>query len=121
MLKLKKLGKILKWTITTLFILLLLGLLIICLTNKILSAKEKKMLEAEGYLNLVSVGDHSLNVYEYGNKQGKHTLVCISGQGVHDYSVTMSKVTDQLADDNRIVYVDRAGYGLLLNLITFNL
>ena len=112
MLKLKKLGKILKWTITTLFILLLLGLLIICLTNKILSAKEKKMLEAEGYLNLVSVGDHSLNVYEYGNKQGKHTLVCISGQGVHDYSVTMSKVTDQLADDNRIVYVDRAGYGL---------
>jgi pimeloyl-ACP methyl ester carboxylesterase len=60
----------------------------------------------------VSVGDHSLNVYEYGNKQGKHTLVCISGQGVHDYSVTMSKVTDQLADDNRIVYVDRAGYGL---------
>ena len=112
MLKLKKNGKILKWIIIILLIVLVLGILVIFVTNKILLAKEKEMLEAEGYLNLVSVGEHSLNVYEYGNKQGKHTLVCISGQGVHDYSVTMSKVTDQLADDNRIVYIDRAGYGM---------
>ena len=112
MLKLKQIGKILKRIITIVSIVLLLCGVTVFVTNKILSAKEKEMLEAEGYLNLVSVGEHSLNVYEYGNKQGKHTVVCIAGQGVHDYSITMSKVTDQLADDNRIVYVDRAGYGL---------
>lgn len=57
MLKLKKIGKILKWTVTILVTMLLLGLLAIFVTNKILSAKEKKMLEAKGYLNLVSVGN----------------------------------------------------------------
>ncbi len=112
MLVLKKIGKIVKCFFLILLSVLLLGVLVIFIVNKIATAKEMSMLEKEGYLKLVSVGDYSLNVYDYGNKQGKHTLVFISGQGVHDYSITMSKVSDQLAVDNRIVYVDRAGYGL---------
>ncbi len=87
-------------------------LLISFIVNKMLVSKEKKMLKKAGYYNPVSVGDYSLNVYDYGNKDGEHTFVGISGRGVYDYSVKLSLVTDRFAEDNRIVIVDRAGYGL---------
>ncbi len=87
-------------------------LLISFTVNKILVSKEKQMLKEAGYYNPVSVGDYSLNVYDYGNKNGEHTFVGISGRGVYDYSVKLSLVTDKFSEDNRIVIVDRAGYGL---------
>ena len=49
--------------IICIFILFLLSTFII---NKILLAKEKKMLIEAGYYNPVSVGDYSLNVYDFG-------------------------------------------------------
>ncbi|MCR5168032.1 MAG: alpha/beta hydrolase [Oscillospiraceae bacterium] len=80
--------------------------------NRILSAKEMQMLRDAGYYDPVSVGEYSLNVYEFGNKNGRHTFVGISGRGVVDLSVRMHRFMDGLADENRIVLVDRAGYGL---------
>ena len=95
--------------IICIFILFLLSTFII---NKILLAKEKKMLIEAGYYNSVSVGDYSLNVYDFGNKEGKHTFIGISGRGVFDYSIRMDNLMKDFIKDNRIVVVDRAGYGL---------
>lgn len=82
------------------------------IVNKILLSKEKQMLTEAGYYDPVSVGDYSLNVHDFGNKNGKHTFVGISGRGVVDYSVRMHRLMDGFAQEDRIVIVDRAGYGL---------
>ncbi len=70
------------------------------------------MLNEAGYCHPVSVGSYSLNVYDFGNKNGRHTFVGLSGRGVVDYSVRMRRFMDGFSDENRIVAVDRAGYGL---------
>ncbi|MGN0691435.1 MAG: alpha/beta fold hydrolase [Oscillospiraceae bacterium] len=105
---LKLIGRILL-ILLALLILFILGAFIL---HRILCAKEHDMLEKAGLANLVSAGEYDLNVCSYGNENGRHTLVALSGMGVHDYSVTLRSVTDSLADDNLIVFIDRAGYGL---------
>ena len=80
--------------------------------NKIMLAKELKMMDDAGYYNPVSVGDYSLNVYTTGNPEGKHRLVAIAGGGVMNYGLQLTPVTQRFEDDNQIVVVDRAGYGL---------
>ena len=70
MLKLKKIGKILKWIIIILLIVLVLGILVIFVTNKILLAKEKEMLE-DG--SVVTMGSRNflkeLSAKIYGEQQ----------------------------------------------------
>ena len=80
--------------------------------HRILLSKEKQMLTEAGYYNPVSVGDYSLNVHDFGNQNGKHTFVGISGRGVFDYSMRMERFMGGFTEENRIVIVDRAGYGL---------
>lgn len=80
--------------------------------NRILSAKEMQMLRDAGYYYPVSVGNYSLNVHDFGNKNGRHTFVGMSGRGVYDFSVRAHRFMGALAEENRIVIVDRAGYGL---------
>ena len=80
--------------------------------NKILLSKEKKMLTEAGYYDPVSVGDYSLNVHDFGNEKGRHTFVGMSGLGVVDYSVRMERLMGDFTEEDRIVIVDRAGYGL---------
>lgn len=101
-------GKVLLGLLTAIVV----ALLIIFAIHKCMSANERKMLEDAGYVNLVSAGDYNLNVCTYGNEDGKHTIVAISGMGVNYYSLTIRDVTDQVADENKIVIIDRAGYGL---------
>lgn len=91
---------------------LIVFLLITFLINQILTAKEKQMLTEAGYCHPVSVGTYALNVYEFGNQNGKHTFVGMSGMGIVDYSVRTGLLMDSFTDENRIVIVDRAGYGL---------
>ena len=43
------------------------------------SSREMEILEEYGYVNPVSVGDHCLNVAVFGNPDGKHTIVALSG------------------------------------------
>ena len=95
--------------ITCIFILFL---AITFLINRILLSKEKQMLIEAGYYNPVSIGDYSLNVYDFGNKKGNHTFVGLSGLGVFDFSVRMERLMGDFTEENRIVIVDRAGYGL---------
>ena len=95
--------------ITCIFILFL---AITFIVHRILLSKEKQMLTEAGYYNPVSIGDYSLNVYDFGNKKGKHTFVGLSGLGVFDFSVRMERLMGNFTEENRIVIVDRAGYGL---------
>ena len=91
---------------------LILFLAITFVIHRILLSKEKQILIEAGYYNSVSVGDYSLNVYDFGNQNGRHTFVGLSGLGVFDYSVRMERLMGDFTEENRIVIVDRAGYGL---------
>lgn len=95
-----------------LLILLLLFILVTFIVHRVKTKQETELLEEKGYYNPVSVGDYSLNVYDFGNKNGKHTFVGISGRGVVDFSVRIHRLMDSFAEEDRIVVVDRAGYGL---------
>lgn len=79
--------------------------------HKIKSNEELARLKEKGYYHPVSVGDHCLNVAQFGNEGGAHTIVALAGLGMGDYSVTMRKMTAPLEEDNLVVFVDRAGYG----------
>ncbi len=80
--------------------------------HRIKTSKELDLLKEKGYYNPVSVGDHSLNVAIFGNPNGKHTIVSLSGLKNGDYSVTERQMTGILEKDDLVVFVDRAGYGL---------
>ena len=80
--------------------------------HKLQTSKELKLLKENGYYNPVSVGDYSLNVSIFGNENGKHTIVGLAGLGTGDYSVAARQMTACLEADNKIVFIDRAGYGL---------
>ena len=58
------------------------------------------------------MGDYSLNVAIFGNENGKHTIVGLAGLGMGEYSVSARQMTACLEEDNLVVFVDRAGYGL---------
>lgn len=76
------------------------------------SSQELALLKEKGYYNPVSVGDYSLNVAKFGNENAKHTIVGLAGLGMGDFSVTARQMTACLEEDNLVVFVDRAGYGL---------
>lgn len=92
--------------------LIILFLGIVFLIHTIKSNQEMELLKERGHYNPVSVGEYNLNVAKFGNINGKHTIVGMAGLGVGDYSVSMRKTTACLEDDNLVVFVDRAGYGL---------
>ena len=90
--KLKRVKKVLT-IITCIFILFL---AITFIVHKILLSKEKQILIEAGYYNPVSIGDYSLNVYDFGKEKGKHTFVGLSGLGVFDFSVRMERLMGDL-------------------------
>ena len=92
-------------------IVLLLSIIVIFVVHKIKSNNEYNELKDLGYINKYSAGDYDLNIYRIGNKNSKHKLIGISGLGVHNYSIEMSFVNEQLKDDYELIYIDRAGYG----------
>ena len=83
-----------------------------CIVHHVKTNKELDILQQHGLYNPVSVGDYSLNVAKFGNEDGKHTIVAIAGLGMGDCSVSMRQMTAGLEEDNLVVFVDRAGYGL---------
>jgi pimeloyl-ACP methyl ester carboxylesterase len=110
-----KIVKLLKGICNVLLIIfgtILIALLIIFVLHKYLSSKEYNLLNDAGYVNLVWAGDYNLNTCIYGNEDGKHTIVGISGMGSSDFAVTVKPFMDRFADENKIVVIDRAGYGM---------
>ena len=103
--------------ITGKIILILLAALLIftvvtCIVHHVKTNEELDILQQNGLYNPVSVGDYSLNVTKFGNKDGKHTIVAMAGLGMGDCSVSMRQMTACLEEDNLVVFIDRAGYGL---------
>ncbi|MCH5204885.1 MAG: alpha/beta hydrolase [Oscillospiraceae bacterium] len=74
--------------------------------------EEIAVLKEKGYYNPVSVGDYCLNVAKFGNENGAHTIVGMAGLGAGDFPVGMRQMTKPLEENNLVVFVDRAGYGL---------
>ena len=105
-------GKVIKRILLGILAVFVLFVAAVFTFNKIKLAQEFEMLKDAGYYNPVSVGDYSLNVYTSGNPEGKHRLVALAGGGVMNYVMHLTPVTDRFKDDNQIVVVDRAGYGL---------
>ncbi len=110
--KSKKLIKIIRRIGIVLAIALVLFVVSTFIHHKLQSSKEFKLLKENGYYNPVSVDDYSLNVSIFGNENGKHTIVGLAGLGTGDYSVAARQMTACLEADNKIVFIDRAGYGL---------
>lgn len=105
-----KIIKLCKIIISILFIVLIL-LLVIFIVHRILLNKEYNELKENGYINKYSVGDYDLNLYRIGNKHSEYKIIGLSGLGVNNFSIEMSKVNESLKDDYEIIYIDRAGYG----------
>ncbi|MGN1294808.1 MAG: alpha/beta fold hydrolase [Bacilli bacterium] len=83
----------------------------VAINHQVKLDKEIKLLKEEGYYNKVSVGSYSLNVSIFGKEDGKHTFVGLAGLGSGDFSCTMRKATAGIEKDNKVVFIDRAGYG----------
>jgi len=80
--------------------------------HKVKSKQELDSLKEKGYYNLVSVGDYSLNVALFGNRESENVIVCIAGLGSGDFAVSMRQMTSDLEKENLLVFIDRARYGL---------
>lgn len=94
------------------FALVLLFVGTVFLVHTIRSDQEIELLKERGYYNPVSVGEYELNVARFGNADGKHTIVCMAGLDMGDFSVSARRMTACLEEDDLVVFVDRAGYGL---------
>lgn len=91
---------------------LLLIFIVVFGIDRAASARNKRVLEEQGYINLVSVGEYDLNVRIFGKTDNpEHIIVGISGLGCTDTSVTFSNCVQTIAEDNLLVLIDRAGYG----------
>ncbi len=107
-----KAKKITVGIILTLVALILAFTLVTYIIHMVKTNTELDALKEQGLYNPVSVGDYSLNVAKFGKEDGKHTIVAMAGLGMADCSVSMRQMTKSLEEDNLVVFVDRAGYGL---------
>ena len=104
----KKIGRV----FMIVFAILLLLWLLIFVGSKIRLKNDKEFLEEKGYCNLVSAGGYSVNVLSYGNENGKHRIIAMSGYGIPDSCITMRRMTATFETDNQVIFIDRAGYGI---------
>ena len=110
--KAKKIGKIILRVLLIIFILFVVFVIGVFVFHQVKRNEEINLLKEKGYYNPVPVGDHNINVAKFGNPNGKHTIVAISGMGVGNYSVSVRRATAEVEKDNLVVFPDRAGYGL---------
>ena len=86
--------------------------LIVFINSRIRMNKDREFLTGNGYSHLVSLGGHSINVLSYGNENGQHRIVSIAGFGDPDPCLSWRRMTAALEEENRVIFIDRAGYGL---------
>ena len=108
----KKVGKIAIIALSALLCALIVFTLVTFVIHSVKTDRELEALKAGGFYNPVSVGDYSLNVAAFGKKDGEHTIVALAGLGMADFAVSMRPMTACLEENNLVVFVDRAGYGL---------
>ena len=108
----KKTGKRLLKIFLIILAAIVLLLLISSVSYRIRQSNAVNALKEKGYYNPVSVGDYSLNVYSCGNENGKHTIVALAGLFDGEMNIGWRKMTEEIEKENRLIFVDRAGYGL---------
>jgi len=105
--------KIIKWTIITILLLLVISITFIIgssyFEHRKLVEQEKEKYPAPG--TLVDVNNNGSKLHVYAAGEGKETLVFMAGLGtaspVYDFKLLYNK----LVNDYRIAVVERAGYG----------
>ena len=74
--------------------------------------KEARILQGRGWQYAAADGAYSLSYLKSGNDAGAHRIIALSGLGVNDYSVQLRLMNASLGNDDLLVCIDRAGYGL---------
>lgn len=110
--KFKKALKITGKILLVILVLIIVLLIITTIMFRIRVNKAKDYLKDNGYYNLVSAGDYNVNIYSCGNENGKHTIVALSGYLDGEMYIGWRKMTAPLEGNNKLVFLDRAGYGV---------
>ena len=103
---------LLKIVISVMIILVLIGIVYsfyLAFKHRVKLGEEEIFLEPIG--ELVEVNGHNLHVYSEGSEDSEYTLIFMHGTGYVDSAITMSPLYDIMAEDYRIIYVDRSGNG----------
>lgn len=108
----KKIFRITGKVILILFLLIVLFVLTTTIIYHIKLNRVEKQLKEAGYYDPVSVGDHALNIYACGNENGQHTIVALAGLGDGEMFLGWRQMTAEIEQDNHLIFIDRAGYGL---------
>ena len=110
--KAKTILKVIGRILLVLLLLIVLALLVCSVTYHIKLNKQMQTLKDAGYYHPVSVGDYAVNVYACGNDSGQHTVVALAGWGDGEMLLGWRQMTAELEKENRLIFLDRAGYGL---------
>ena len=81
---------------------LLLLWLILFVSSRIRTKRDLEFLRDEGYEQLVSAGDYSVNVIRCGNENGAHRIIAMAGFGIPDCCITMRRMTAHLEQENQV-------------------
>ena len=110
-----KAKKALKVTGIIILVILVLVIVVLIITSVMFRLRVNRAtdyLKNNSYYNLVSAGDYDVNVFTCGNENGKHTIVALAGYLDGEMYIGWRKMTTPLEEDNRLVFLDRAGYGV---------
>ncbi len=110
--KIKTVGKVAFRIVLAIAAVIILLLLISSISYRIRLNHAVSTLKEKGYYNPVPAGDDSLNVYSCGNEDGKHTIIALAGLFDGEMNIGWRKMTEALEKENRLVFIDRPGYGL---------
>ncbi len=106
----KKVFKVLGWILLILLILFVILTIIFTCMKKSLRQKNMDILEADGFVNLVSAGDFDMNVNIFGD--GKYKIIAMPASWDATLPIEMKKLSEYLDDDTSVVAVTRPGYGI---------
>lgn len=107
---LKNFFKVIGRILLVLLILFVILTIIFACMKKSLRQKNMDILEADGFVNLVSAGDYDMNVNIFGD--GKYKLIAMPASWDYGLPVEMKQLSEYLDDDISFVAVTRPGYGI---------
>lgn len=90
-------------------ILLLLTVAGMFIYHRIHLSKNQDFLKEKGYYTPISVGDHALNLVQYGGAKDKHRIIALGGNGA-GFPLELHELADGLTEEGAVYYLARAGY-----------
>ena len=106
----KKFFQVIGWILLILLILFVILTIIFACMKKSLRQKNMDILEADGFVNLVSAGDFDMNVNIFGD--GKYKIIAMPASWDSTLPISMKQLSEHLSDDISVVAVTRPGYGI---------